>query len=170
MLVPIGLFSWFLSLLLYAAWLSWTISSAKASLNTGLTFLCFVFLQDLGVTSLATLIALNCSFFYLPFPLGWLKTLIQCFVFLQLAFLLTKHQMPQGRQQRMLDSSQSILFSLASWSSSPRCPACFMKPLNSYFYIFFCFSECSSWELWSDISHFITIRVEVWPETILLQK
>lgn len=131
----------------------------------GSLFLWFLLLWDLDLKDFAALIALDYSF-CLPLAMELLKALIQCFLFLQLTSL-TNQQMPQGETAKNVGLFSKYFSSLQNLGSlSPGCPGCFLVPLNNPFYILFCFPECFSWELWSDISYFIIVSMEVWTEII----
>lgn len=107
---------------------------------------------------------LELPFFCLPLPVGLLKTLTQSVVSLQLAFLLTNQQ---GNSQE----SQTLLKAFSSLQHlAPQVLDVLVALLCLWTAIFIFYStslNVSSWELWSDISHFITVRVEIRTETIL---
>ena len=69
-----------------------------------------------------------------------MKTLIHCFLFLQLAFPLADQQIPPGEAAKNVGLFSKHLFSLQDLgSSSPRCPGHFLIHLDSHIYILLCF-------------------------------
>lgn len=69
-----------------------------------------------------------------------MKTLIHCFLLLQLAFPLADQQIPPGEAAKNVGLFSKHLFSLQDLgSSSPTCPGHFLIPLDSHIYILLCF-------------------------------